>query len=146
VPGRCSIVGRLVAALSLLGVACGGSGPAEMCQHPCDLNQTVRVEITDSESAASLTASGACEAQLTCRTKDDCARVDLYLKNGGPVWSDPDAGDMICHIVAVSRLGVTVERDVSAHYTAAACCSGWEFSYGGSVMIAFAPRDAAAVD
>jgi hypothetical protein len=133
----------VVAALAFGGVACGGSsGSGQMCQHPCDLRQTVRVDIAGSEPAATITASGACEAEITCPTKASCARVDLYLKNGGPTWSGPDAADMVCHITAVSRSGVTVERDVSAHYTPGFCCYGWEFGFDG-VTITFDPPDAA---
>jgi hypothetical protein len=60
-----------------------------------------RRDHTDSESAASLTVTGACEAQVTCARKDDCARIDLHLKNGGP--------------------------------------TGWEFGFGGNVVITLMP-------
>src|SRR5262249_3852253 len=66
-------------------VAAGCSSASQpQCLHPCDLGQTLRIEITGDEPAATISVSGDCEANGACAVTAPCRSLDIQLKNGGP--------------------------------------------------------------
>jgi hypothetical protein len=96
------------------------------CTHPCDLAQTVQINIVGDEPAASVTVTGPCGGGIAdCAPLGGCRSIMLYLSNGGP---GSDSGPKVCQVTAVSASGAVVERDLTASYQGSFCCSGYEFS------------------
>lgn len=120
---RAGLVGLALLALSS---ACGsGGGSAAACQHPCDLAQTVRVVITGA-TPTNVTVGDPCGGGGVCPATG-CGDVKIYLKNGGPGPAEDGGSDLVCHVTVTLTTGQTEEVDVTARYTAAACCPGYEF-------------------
>jgi hypothetical protein len=117
--------------------------PVLVCTHPCDLAQTLWVSIVGAEAAAAVTVTEPCHGSIDDCGPNGCRTVTLYLSTTiGPAGDAPP----VCHLTAVSRSGVVVERDVTASYSGDPCCAGYEFSYGASVEIDFSKSDAGTAD
>jgi hypothetical protein len=132
-------------ALRVVGVvfvAGCSSGSQPQCLHPCDLGQTLRVEITGDEPAATISVSGDCEANGACPVTTPCRSLDIQLVNGGP--GPRQVSDPVCHVTAVSPSGAVVERDVTAQYQDDPCCSGYELGFGSSISLSFSTPDGGA--
>jgi len=126
-------------------VGCGGrqlDPPADpVCTHPCDLAQTIRVDIVGSEPAAAVTVTEPCSGGVADCGAAGCRIVDLYLSSSIGSSGPP----LVCHVTAVSRSGVVVERDVMATYNGDFCCAGYEV--GSSLIdIDFSTSDAGISD
>jgi len=116
-------------------LGCDGTPVQPICQHPCDLAQTARVEIIGSQAAASLSVTGPCRSDRTCPAKEGCRTVNITFVPMGFTGSQ-DASELLCHLTATSAAGATIERDLVVRYTAGTCCSGYEFTTP-AITIAF---------
>jgi hypothetical protein len=112
-----------------------------VCQHPCDLAQTVTVQIKGSRPAASISTAAPCSGGLKCGA-GGCSSAQISLANGSLAATADGAPDLVCTVTAVSVDGATATGQVRASYTAASCCSGYEFS-SATLSLSFAPADAA---
>ena len=130
----------LAVALLALGGACTSTGQAA-CQHPCDLAQTVRVQVS-AGTVANVAVGDPCRGGGACPA-GGCGNFDVSLKDSSSVPAGDGGPDLVCHVVATSTTGETVEADLTARYTTAACCSGYEFlstaltlSFAGDASVA----------
>src|SRR5262245_28248081 len=130
-----------------LAVSCGSrqldppTGP--VCTHPCDLAQTIWVNVVGAEPAAAVTVTGPCSGGVDNCGSSGCRMVNLYLSSAA---GSPGDLPVVCHVKAVSPSGVVVERDVMANYTGGSCCAGYEFGWGASIEIDFSKVDAGIAD
>lgn len=112
------------------------------CTHPCDLAQSFQVRIVGDEPAAAVTVTEPCAGSVGDCGQAGCRTVNLYLSDTGYTAGLPK----ICHVTAVSRTGVAVERDVMATYQGSFCCPGYEFTWGATIEIDFSLSDAGIAD
>lgn len=129
-----------MAAGALLAACHADDASNGKCQHPCDLAQTVTVRIEGSRPAASISTAAPCAGGITCGA-GGCSSANIWLANGSPATSADGAPDLVCPVTALSIDGATAIGQVRASYTAASCCSGYEFS-SVTLSLSFAPADA----
>jgi len=114
----------------LAAASCGGGQlnppPADpACTHPCDLAQSIQVDIVGAEPAASVTVTEPCSGGVADCGPGGCRMVNVYLSGSSLA---PGDATLVCHLTAVAPSGQVVERDLTATYTSSFCCSGYELS------------------
>jgi hypothetical protein len=109
------------------------------CQHPCDLAQTLYVEIDGPTPATSVTVSGDCGGNPGC-SGGPCRMTTFHLT--GDLAGSPGLPDKVCTVTAVSQFGEVVQKSVSASYMGDSCCAGEQFG-SPSVVIVFSGTDGA---
>jgi hypothetical protein len=114
--------------LAIVG-SCGSSTGASTagCPHPCDLAQSVRVEVSGG-TPANVAVTDPCGGSGAC-VEGGCAEIDVFLRNSNAVPAGDGGSDLVCHLTVTSTTGQTAEADLTAQYTAATCCSGYEFPW-----------------
>jgi len=137
--------GMLIACLA--AAACGSRQlnppPADpACTHPCDLAQSIQIDVVGAEPAASVTVTEPCGGGVADCGPSGCRMVNIYLSSG---LGEGDA-TLVCHLTAVAPSGRVVERDLTARYTGSFCCPGYEFGWGLSIDIDFSASDAGGGD
>jgi hypothetical protein len=136
-------VGRLLLALALalLG-GCHAKSPGnDGCQSPCDLAQSVIVEIAGGQPAATISVTGPCLGGAC--GPGTCTTANVTLRDPGPATTGDGAPDLVCHVTATSVDGETAQADLTASYLSDPCCSGYTFS-NRTITLTFPPPDAAA--
>jgi hypothetical protein len=114
--------------LIALAGGCGSStgGASNSCPHQCDLAQSVTVDVSGG-TPANVSVTDPCGGSGTC-IEGGCGQIDVYLKNTSAVPAADGGSDLVCHVTVTSTTGQTAESDLTAHYNASTCCSGYEFS------------------
>jgi hypothetical protein len=122
VVGSRTLVAFGLFALPLALSTCRNSGADQTeCLHPCDLAQTVQVEIGEPKAAKEVSVTGPCGGGRRCSSPTACSSVMVYLKDGS--YSE----DPVCHITVSYESGATVEADVVASLVGGQCCFGYQF-------------------
>jgi hypothetical protein len=123
---RAALVGLALVPLLALSADCSStSNSTGACPHSCDLAQTVRVEVSGG-TPAEIMVTGPCGGGGTC-IEGGCVQIDVYLKNTSSSPAGDGGPDLVCRVTLTSTTGQTAEAELTARYTAAACCSGYEF-------------------